>query len=769
MGAIGVVPLERGVPVKGESNRRQRARRGPGAGRRAPESGRSMGRSAGSEGRESGLESVRVRRLWAWAVPASAAIVVGIAGVSLLGWVLGEDELARVVPILASQAMAPMTAVGLLACAASLLTLGSGGSTVWTLVGRVLAALAAAIGAVALVDHLVAVDLGTSWMLFPETVRRMVGPEGARPTPVSALNLLSTGTALLLIGTTTGGQRRPSEAFMLVPALTSFLALAGYGFERGVLIAPELARTGPFLWLMPVHSSVAFLALAVGVLAARPTTGLAALLTSDDMGGFVARRLLPVAIVVPILLGWLHLAGRSAALFAATFGTALLVVATILVFAVVSVWISVILGRLDRERLRAEAALQTFAEDEKFLLEASAALSGSLDEEEMLRRVARLLVPARADLCVIERVDDGENRRVEIVRADAIHPADSFRHTGSSHPGEPVEFGDAALSGNSEARADHEPLDEMRLEILRDLDPRAVISVPLRTSRGEIGSLTVARTGSGAEYDADERVVLQDLAARVAPAIENARLYDEARRATSLRDEVLRIVAHDLRNPLNTIELGAGFVREMLPESAEKEREQLDIVLRSVDRADRLIQDLLDVARIQAGRLSVERAPVEARELAEEAVDMHRNLVEQKSIQLDIDTADDLPEVFADRDRILQVFGNLLGNAIKFTPEGGRVTVGAEPVDGVVRFTVRDTGPGIEEEDQRHLFDPFWQASGATRKGAGLGLAIAKGLVEAHGGSMEVHSQVGKGSEFGFTVPIARRRGDGEAVGRGDG
>ena len=253
---------------------------------------------------------------------------------------------------------------------------------------------------------------------------------------------------------------------------------------------------------------------------------------------------------------------------------------------------------------------------------------------------------------------------------------------------------------------------------------------------------------------ADDLAVAEELAGRAALAVENCRLYVESRQATRTRDEVLRIVAHDLRNPLNTIGLSAGLVREILPHGMAGERRQLDIIERSVGRANRLIQDLLDVARMEAGRLTVNQAPVETGLLIREAVELHRNLAAEKSVRLDTDVRPDLPPVSADRERVLQVFANLIGNAIKFTPDGGRVTVRAEGVDGRVRFSVTDTGPGIPEQQLRRLFDPFWQARAGV-EGAGLGLPIARGIVEAHGGRMDVMSEVGVGSTFSFTLPVA--------------
>ena len=231
---------------------------------------------------------------------------------------------------------------------------------------------------------------------------------------------------------------------------------------------------------------------------------------------------------------------------------------------------------------------------------------------------------------------------------------------------------------------------------------------------------------------------------------------EAAEQAVRARDAVLAIVSHDLRNPIHTISMAAAWELEVLPEGDTQHRKQWHIVRRSAERANRLIQDLLDVARIEAGQLSVEAAPSAAADLVAEAVELHASVAGDKGVELvQLATAADLPAVLADRERTLQVFGNLLGNAIKFTPAGGQVSVGAEAAPGAVVFSVADTGPGIAPEHLPHLWDRFWQAQRASRSGAGLGLAIARGIVEAHGGEVVVDSELGRGTRFRLTLPAA--------------
>jgi signal transduction histidine kinase len=181
-------------------------------------------------------------------------------------------------------------------------------------------------------------------------------------------------------------------------------------------------------------------------------------------------------------------------------------------------------------------------------------------------------------------------------------------------------------------------------------------------------------------------------------------------------------------------------------------------IVRSVDVGNRLIQDLLDVTRIEAGRLVLDRALYSPQKLMEEVLELMAPNAANASIQLIGPGPVTLPEVMMDRDRMLQAFSNLIGNALKFTPAGGLVEFSARHRGNEVEFSVSDTGPGIPQDQLSHLFDRFWQASATDKRGAGLGLAIVKGIVDAHGGRLWVESTVGVGTTFHFTIPVSSHR-----------
>jgi signal transduction histidine kinase len=223
-----------------------------------------------------------------------------------------------------------------------------------------------------------------------------------------------------------------------------------------------------------------------------------------------------------------------------------------------------------------------------------------------------------------------------------------------------------------------------------------------------------------------------------------------------VREDLIAVVSHDLRNPLGTITTAAALLKPVvLSDASGRASKQVEIIARSVSHMARLISDLLDVATIDAGMLSVQPQPQSVLGLLQEAVEMFQLLASQKAVQLLAETPQDALIVHADRERVLQLLSNLIGNAIKFTGPGGAIRVCAQQEPSCIRFSVIDTGRGVSEEHMEHLFDRYWQARPDRRSGIGLGLSIAKGIVEAHGGRIWAHSTLGEGTAFHFTLSSA--------------
>jgi signal transduction histidine kinase len=291
----------------------------------------------------------------------------------------------------------------------------------------------------------------------------------------------------------------------------------------------------------------------------------------------------------------------------------------------------------------------------------------------------------------------------------------------------------------------------------------AYLALPLIHGDELIGGLFFG-FGEASALGAADRTYALLLAQSVANALARARTLElerdgrrDAEMMARAREEVLGVVAHDLRNPLGV----AGSVLQMLAEvelAPQAKEKLITSGTRAVRQMNRLISDLLDELRIEAGRLALESEDVAASVLLAQAEESARHLAIAKNIVLEVEPSDPALRVLADRGRVAQVFGNLLGNAMKFTPEGGHVNVRAWREDDEACFEIADTGPGVAPENIEHLFDRFWQGNNKDRRGVGLGLPITKGIVEAHGGRIWVESELGKGSRFRFTLPLARSR-----------
>lgn len=417
-------------------------------------------------------------------------------------------------------------------------------------------------------------------------------------------------------------------------------------------------------------------------------------------------------------------------------------------------------------RLIEEQAARAAAEDAgrraRFLAEASRVLSSSFDYQTTLATLARLAVPDLADFCVVDFIDGPTITRLGVAHVDAsreplLQEAVQFarlREAATYHIRKPLIDGEAVLLPFiSEDALIANAVNDAHLQLMMTLRPRSLVAVPLKIGDRITGALTLYMSESGRRYTAADLELAEELARRAALAVENARLFHAAEQATQARDEMLGIVAHDLRNPLNTIFMGAGLLAEMIPDAQAGLRKQAEIMRRGAERMKRLIQDLLEVRRVESGRLVVEPRPESPYVLVCEAVETLRPLATATNLKLKAAVRPDAPQVLADPARIQQVLSNLVGNAIKFTPPGGRIVVSVEALGRSVRFAVVDSGPGIAPEQLPHVFGRYWQANRADRRGIGLGLAIAKGLVEAHGGRIWVESQVGVGSQFYFTLP----------------
>jgi signal transduction histidine kinase/CheY-like chemotaxis protein len=428
------------------------------------------------------------------------------------------------------------------------------------------------------------------------------------------------------------------------------------------------------------------------------------------------------------------------------------------------------------ERARAEQAL-------RFLAEASRVLSESLEYQDRLFTIARMAVPTLCDWCAIDVVDDdGVIHRVAIAALDPAkealeheiqrrYPPDPHVPHGAPRvlrtlqPELYTEIPDTLLTASARD-ADH-------LAMLRATALKSFMSVPLVARERVLGAITFATSETDRSYVAADLRLAEDLARRIAVAVDNARLYQSAQESIHLRDIFLSVAAHELRTPLTSLLGYTELVeRRLLRNSALGERDQraLRTVIEQATRLNKMVSSLLDISRLQLGQLSIEPAPMDLGGLAERLVQEARPILSEHVIEY-------LPSeepilINGDELRLEQALQNLIQNAVKYSPEGGSVEVRISRRDGHALVAVSDHGIGIPPEALPQLFTRFYRAPNVDPQhisGLGVGLYVVKEIVELHGGTVEVESHVGAGSTFTLVLPLLEAVGvGGEGLGEGE-
>ena len=402
-----------------------------------------------------------------------------------------------------------------------------------------------------------------------------------------------------------------------------------------------------------------------------------------------------------------------------------------------------------------------FGDELLLLSELGAVFVSPLDYTEALQAAARILVPALADLLKIDLLTEGERiERVLVLFADdhkqqalaerlkQFYPRPGWTTVQSKviQSGQPILLADV-----SDMLRDRMAHDEVHASLLRATGIRSIMVVPLTVRGRTFGAMTFAAAESGRRYSASNFRLAETVASRVAATIDNARLFAEKKKAIAARDAILAVVSHDLKNSLNVIQL-KSYVMSQSPEV--RIRTDADFIKRRADEMARLIQDLLDISSMDAGQLRLEKSRQTVTVIVKKVMEAFDFKAQQKSLKLRSESSANELEVECDPYRVHQILANLIDNAIKFTAAGGTIVVNAFPGNGEVCLSVADSGAGIPEADISHVFDRFWTANQHGR-GTGLGLSIAKGLVESQGGRIWAESQVGVGSTFFFTLPLA--------------
>jgi PAS domain S-box-containing protein len=412
--------------------------------------------------------------------------------------------------------------------------------------------------------------------------------------------------------------------------------------------------------------------------------------------------------------------------------------------------------------LRDVTAQRRIESEQRFLAEVGSVLASTLDYEDTVKNIVRLTVRDLADFCTFDIIEqDGAIRRLKVMSRDASQnwvcdwlmrvPLDQ----SSSFIRSVIDRKRPVLVDRLRSETVPFPANGRDVKALRDAGFHSVLAVPLLVRGKLLGVITLMSSSPSRTYGPPDIRLAVELAHRAAFSIENARLFAEAQRAVKTRENVLAIVSHDLMGPVTTIGLAAHLLHKFDRMEGVKIRHLAGTIQRGADRMQVLISDLLDLAKLQSGTFSIKRSAGNIYHVAGAVIDGLRLMAEAKRQTLETDLPANLPEVAVDAQRIGQALSNLVGNAIKFTPEGGKIRISAHQEGEQLVVSVADTGPGISSEHLSKVFDWFWQAQGSKRSGSGLGLSIAKGIVEAHGGRIWAESEIGKGTSFSFTVSLA--------------
>jgi PAS domain S-box-containing protein len=411
------------------------------------------------------------------------------------------------------------------------------------------------------------------------------------------------------------------------------------------------------------------------------------------------------------------------------------------------------------ERFEVQAQADAAQRRLAFLFRAtSELLEQPLSTDALLATVARLVLPQLGDFCIVDLVEGEQQvRRVAAApsyqaEAAALEASSAFAVDGESLVARVMRSGQPFVFSPADGGMAVGALDLATAHLWSHSGWRACLIVPLNARNRTVGAVTLVSFARG--YGHDDLALAQELGHRVALAVDNAHLYDEARAAVRVRDDVLAIVSHDLRNPLSTILTSTGRLLDLISSEGALMRAPLERCQRAARRMTHMISDLVDAASLETGTLSLELGDDELGRVISDAMDLLQPLADARKLGLTWQLSDATQPARCDRERIVQVLSNLVGNAIKFTPAGGNIRVVCETWHEMVRIAVHDDGPGIPSDQVPRIFDRYWhQAQSESRQGAGLGLYIAKGIVENHGGRIWVDSTLGRGSSFYFTLP----------------
>jgi len=655
------------------------------------------------------------KALWLARVSFICAIaVVALGALVLAGWAIKIEPLKRVAPGLV--AMNPVTALAfILAGVVLFLARETPDGCRRTRITFFCGSMMTIVGSIKVASYLFGWDVPIDQWLFAGQLNDSNIPN--RIAPNSALNLLLSGLALSLLDVETRGGHRPAQFLALGVSVLALIAITGYAFGTALFY-----RVTSFI-PMALHTAVGFLLLAVGLLCARPRRGIVRIVSSDGVGGKMVRRLLPAAVVVPALLGWLRLLGQRAGHYDASFGVSLMVVSSIAIFGGIIFLNALVLEKADDERRKAQLALAAASEEQQRFFTLSLDMFCIAGFDGYFKR----LNPAWEKALGFS-IEELTARPY----AEFVHPED---HGKTNQEAEKVAGGAKAISFENRYRC-------------KDGSYRWLLwnAVPL-VEQGLIYAVARDIT-EGKEAEQKIKNLNEDLEHR-AQLLETANKELEAFSYS---------VSHDLRAPLRHIDGYADLVRKG-PGAAMNEtgRRYLDTISDSAKQMGRLIDDLLVFSRM--GRTELRQTKVELDALVEETIRSLKTEIDGRNV---VWKRNPLPQVFGDSAMLRQVFANLLGNAVKYSkprdPAVIEIGCQSEIAQEWVIF-VRDNGVGFDMQFAQKLFGVFQRLhSSDDFEGTGIGLANVRRIIQRHGGRTWAEGKVDEGSTFCFSLPRKSER-----------
>ena len=636
-------------------------------------------------------------------------------------------------------------------------------------VSQLFAAIVSLTGLITLSEHLLGWNSGLDQLLFYESLKEAGRSFPGRMGVAASLNFSLLGPALLLMDARSRRSFGVSNiAVLLVIAITLLVFLYYfYGIDPDSPI--ELYFT------IALHTVIAFLALCAAILLARPERGVIAAFLGGSLGAVVARRMWPALLIV-IVLGWITTImfsnpGRSSS----GFTTAIFVSANLFLFAGLMWWTAIALNRTDKERRLADLALRHSEARLTVLVRVSELTRTLRDPYELSYAVAETVGRhLKVRRCLFNEVDLA--RDLEIVHKDYCDGAESVagEHRISEYStitSREMELGNTVI--NCDSKTDPRTAGDYHRTYEANGE-RAYVAFPLLREGRWVASLW-ASGDEPRQWTREEVSLLQTVAERTWTAIEKLRAEaererllqseqearDAAERANQLKDEFLATLSHELRNPLNVI-LGYSELLLRMPDIQQSPRlvQMGDALRRNAQSQSQLINDLLDLSRLERGKVSLNHETVSLAAIIDSAVETVRADAAAKGIDIRSHAGDQLLLVEGDRLRLQQIAWNLLNNAVKFTPPGGRIEISlGSDSEGAV-LVVADTGQGIDPSFLPHVFEMFRQADGSNRRrhgGLGIGLALVRQLVQLHGGMISAESDgPNKGARFTVRLPMMR-------------